>query len=505
MLYVAKVGVIIAVFTALTAWVLQVATGRQAKKVRDIATRGTALSLIALCIPQISAAFLAIGSTVLLFSRRRIFAAGFTLFIILSMPNIGTTFSVGGLQLIDFSVISSAVIGMTIASFSWKGRFVPSKSISSYPVWVIFAVLTFISARDTSITNILRVVVENTVFYLIPYFIVRSALRDGASVRVMFLFVIAAGLAVSAVAIFESFMVWPIYQTYGQSFGTIFNAGVKMRGGMLRAAGPSMNPPLSSAVLALCFVTTFSSAILFKNKLRFRFVLFIVALGLFCMQSRVGWLGAITGSLGVIVSRKRFKALLIYAPTFALIIGCLYGVAQVNSSFANLVGFSSDAKGSLEYRDRADARSKEIIKQHPLIGQPISDVMSQMEDLRQGEGIIDFTNAYMGIGLFSGLTGLALFVSGLLYQAYSSYTKRGLAVSRGAGSLADMGFGVSAAILTMLPYIPVDYRTMITTILLFALGNAVITHFSVNTQVTSRNRKIRLDGHAGDKQVSVGA
>jgi hypothetical protein len=34
-----------------------------------------------------------------------------------------------------------------------------------------------------------------------------------------------------------------------------------------------------------------------------------------------------------------------------------------------------------------------------------------MEDLRQGEGIIDLVNTYAQVGLFYGIAGLALFVT----------------------------------------------------------------------------------------------
>lgn len=159
------------------------------------------------------------------------------------MPGIEFTLNVGGTQLIELSIITAVIIGSLIASLAWSGKFSSVKYTNNYSAYAISAVLTFIAARDTSITNIMRVLLENVIAYIIPYLILRNSLRDSNSVRAMTIFVIAAGLAVSAVAIFESFMVWPIYQAYGQSFGSLTLAGVKMRGGMLRAAGPSMNPP----------------------------------------------------------------------------------------------------------------------------------------------------------------------------------------------------------------------------------------------------------------------
>lgn len=215
----------------------------------------------------------------------------------------------------------------------------------------------------------------------------------------------------------------------------------------------------------------------------------IIALGLFCMQARVGWLGAIVGSLGVLTSRRGIKSFVTYAPIMIIAFGGIYGLAQVNAKFANLAGFSADARGSSEYRDRADARSIQIIKENPLIGQPVPAVVSQMEDLRQGEGIVDFVNGYMATALFSGLIGVGIFISGLLYQAYNAYAGRRLALSRGAGNLADLGFGVAVSAMIMFPFVPTDYRIVLVTILLFALSNAIITHSHIGSSVAPRPRR----------------
>jgi len=482
MSYLVKIGFIIAVLTAAATWFLQIKTVEQAKKVCRISTYATAGSLCILCISQIWIAIFGVSVITMVYARHRIYAAGISIFLIISLPSIELTLNIGGIQLIDLSIITSVILGLLAASTTWTGKFSPEKYTNNYSTYAIVAVLTFINARDTTLTNILRVAIENFISYIIPYIILRNSLRDYASIRAMALFVIAAGVAVSAIAMFESFMVWPMYQTYSQSFGTITNANVKMRGGMLRAAGPSMNPPLSAAVLALCFVTTFASASLFKTKMGHRMALGIIALGLFCMQARVGWLGAIAGSIGVLISNRGIKAFTIYAPIILLAFGGVYGLAQFDEGFANLAGFSADAKGSSEYRNRADTRSIEIIKEHPLIGQSIAAVESQMEDLRQGEGIIDFTNGYMAISLFSGIIGLLIFASGIFYQSYNSYTGRRLVLSRESGSLVNLGLGVTVSAGAMFPFVPTDYRIILVMIFLFTLSNAIITHSHIKSR-----------------------
>src|SRR4029077_8972939 len=49
------------------------------------------------------------------------------------------------------------------------------------------------------------------------------------------------------------------------------------------------------------------------------------------------------------------------------------------------------------------------------------DAYSKMQDLRQGEGIIDFVNTYADVAVFYGLIGLSVFVSFILVSLSKSY------------------------------------------------------------------------------------
>lgn len=234
-----------------------------------------------------------------------------------------------------------------------------------------------------------------------------------------------------------------------------------------------INPPLSAALLAFCFVATFAARDLFKSATAHRVILAVVGAGLFAIQSRTGWLGAVAGCVGVLLARRGVAGMVGPVAALSLLLGGVYGVTLVNTRAADLLGFSADAKGSSEYRDRLFDRGIEIIHQNPVIGQPPSAVIRQMEDLRQGEGIIDFVNGYLGIALFSGLAGLALFAGGIAGQAIAAYRNRRVARARGWGSLSDLGLGVAFCAGSMFPYIPTDGRVVLTMLLLFALSNAV--------------------------------
>jgi O-antigen ligase len=382
----------------------------------------------------------------------------------------------------------------------WTGRSGRHDAMRDVPAYLVVAVLTFISARDTAITNILRVVIENTVAFILPYLLIRNGLRDAAAIRNAFLFVTAAGLCLAAVAIFESVRVWPIYQIYGQRLGTMTLANVKMRGGMLRAGGPLMNPPLSGAILAMCFVTAFAARDLFRTATGHRIVLAVLVAGLFAMQTRAAWLGAVFGTIGVVVSRRGIRGVMGYVPVLVIAAGGLYTAALVSPRVAGLVGFSSDAQGSSEYRDQLTDLGVEIVKQHPLIGQSYAIVQIQMASLRQGEGIVDFVNGYLAIALFSGLIGLGVFVGALLLQGYRAYAGKRIARARGGGSFADLGLGVVAAAGSLFPFVPTDYRVVLVMVLLFALSNAVEARSHI---ADGKRRPMPLSHRDPEKAVAI--
>jgi O-antigen ligase len=74
---------------------------------------------------------------------------------------------------------------------------------------------------------------------------------------------------------------------------------------------------------------------------------------------------------------------------------------------------------SVTYRQRLAELSWQLIQQHPLLGNPF--VLTQMEELRQGQGIIDLVNSYASIALLYGLAGLALFLAVFVIGMVGAY------------------------------------------------------------------------------------
>ena len=65
-------------------------------------------------------------------------------------------------------------------------------------------------------------------------------------------------------------------------------------------------------------------------------------------------------------------------------------------------------EGSMDYRKLLLDRSMDVIFMNPFFGS--NDYLWYMEDLRQGQGIVDIVNNYVGVALNCGLVGLFVYL-----------------------------------------------------------------------------------------------
>jgi O-antigen ligase len=66
--------------------------------------------------------------------------------------------------------------------------------------------------------------------------------------------------------------------------------------------------------------------------------------------------------------------------------------------------------GGVDYRQRLWEVSFDLLMRSPMFGVPGYMGTAEMETLRQGQGIIDMVNTYMGVALAYGLVGLIFYV-----------------------------------------------------------------------------------------------
>ena len=142
---------------------------------------------------------------------------------------------------------------------------------------------------------------------------------------------------------------------------------------------------------------------------------------------------------------------------------------------------------NIEYRQRLFDRSWEVIQGSPLLGDQAA--MLKMQDLRQGQGIIDLVNTYMTILLENGFLGMTLFLGFILtalHRAWSASRRH----MRNDPDLALIGASLAACIITTLVIIENGSFVGITVALYYVLAALAVGYSSIavsQTQNTGKN------------------
>jgi hypothetical protein len=99
-------------------------------------------------------------------------------------------------------------------------------------------------------------------------------------------------------------------------------------------------------------------------------------------------------------------------------------LAEVSPYVSTMMGNSSDTAGTVDYRSLLLKRGKEEFWKHPYTGVDITTMSQNLQDLVQGEGIIDFVNGYVFYALVAGVGGLIALLVAFLGADYAMLTSR---------------------------------------------------------------------------------
>jgi O-antigen ligase len=271
-----------------------------------------------------------------------------------------------------------------------------------YVLW-----LCLLTLRDPSLTSSIRGVFIIFIDMLVPYFMVSRCIRSLKEFYFVFAALLFSAVLLSYVGLIEEITRWKFYNRLPKQLG-LDSFGVsryRSRGGFLRITTTASNPIsfgyfMVLALGALLYVNTIKK---FKRSIfLYTFILFTVIL--FFTASR----GAYLSSIVLIITYLYIKKV--------KYIKVLVGLAGIGALLFMFINPSSDISsldkhGTFEYRSRLITNSMVVIQKNLLFGS--SDFMKNdsMEEMRQGEDIIDVVNTYLQIILQYGIVGLSLFSS----------------------------------------------------------------------------------------------
>lgn len=350
-----------------------------------------------------------------LFAHRREEIAPVYLFALLALPGIALVLSIGSVRLLPINGFSTLGVGAVVWA-AVKGQRGGNRSfLAAACIAALFCMIVFGSARGTTATNYLRVMLNTSLSFLVPFYVIRRCVKTPNDVRLLIVGLIAVTACLSAVAIYEAKAHWPLFRAvygyYGVPLGS--GASVKLRGGLIRSPGTFIEPTSFALWLALGTGALLSSKWLFRTRINHVLLGLFLLAGLFAPQSRGAWIGLIIFfAVHQLASGRSVNIVkpMIFAAGAALTFYCL---TLFVPAIGNLVGLNDTGTINRDYRQDLFSRGIEEAKHNLLLGTDYGSVTYALRDLVQGEGIVDFVNSYLSTLLTTGLVGLFLFVFAL--------------------------------------------------------------------------------------------
>lgn len=289
-----------------------------------------------------------------------------------------------------------------------------------------------------------------------PYFLISRTTRNRPFILDSLAAFALPCIVMAVIGVFEGVRGWLLYEDIPQRWELAATFTVYLlRGSSLRAMASTGHPLALGYELAIAFGLWLCLEAYVKS----RFIRWTVSatfmLGLLASYSRGPWACALAIYVIYVFLKPRAVSGLIKSflgSVLALAIISLTSLGEKIAAVLPFLGGTIDSS-NIDYRGRLWTRGWEIVRDNPLLGDQYA--LARMQDLRQGQGIVDFVNGYLAELLATGFVGLTLFLAVVL-----SALRKVLAVSK-AIKLTDQRFGMAGASLA---------ACILGTLFLWALG-----------------------------------
>jgi O-antigen ligase len=228
----------------------------------------------------------------------------------------------------------------------------------------------------------------------------------------------------SAIAVFESARNWLLFSELASRWGNgvlLFELYLT-RGASLRAmASTGHSMALGHMlVIAFGFWLYLQTRVASKRTRIGGTVIFWV--GLLAAYTRGAWIGGVLVYFLFTALRPNPVSKVFKATGASLVIAFLIYLSPLGDKIVSVLPFLGGTVDSFNvvYRQRLVDLSWQIVQESPMWGDQAA--LLKMQSLRQGQGIIDLVNAYMGILLENGFVGLTLFLWFILIALFKAWS-----------------------------------------------------------------------------------
>jgi hypothetical protein len=343
-----------------------------------------------------------------------------TLFIIMTFAAPSLYAAVPGFGIINYVTLIDHYRFVSLAVFlpflfeKRKTKVLPFGSLfTDKLVFIYLSISFFVFAFDDAITGSMRRSLNLFIEMFLPYFVISRGGTSTKEIRESTMSLAFSIALLGLIAAVESWKSWLLFGSIAEALGIDNSALTYLdREGFLRGQTVFGHPIIQGycAGVALIFIMGGVHRALSSWRSYVVTASLILSVCVFAI-SRGPWVGtSVSVILFILLVSKGAKGLLNIF--LLLVIAMALLSTPLGSSVREFLPFiGSVDPGNVTYRQRLLEITWDILLHYPVFGPPASFGLFQLEELRQGQGIIDLVNTYVGIGLASGFVGIFFFLS----------------------------------------------------------------------------------------------
>jgi O-antigen ligase len=289
------------------------------------------------------------------------------------------------------------------------GLLVPDKFIGGYLILQLGLMLV-----ASTFTNTLRVgVVYAFIDVFLPYFVISRSLRNIEAFRDALAAFVISALVLSAIGAVEGARHWLLYAPLDQALGIESEWGAYLErggeGGQLRAQGSTGHAIPLGYVMAIALTLYLYLRSMIASKTVRSIGMLVLLVGLYVPLSRGPWVGAAAMVLVMLLTGPSPVLHLTRLGVLGAVILPALFATSAGEAIYRLLPFVGEQDHTVTYRQQLIEVSLDLVMDNPFFGAYDYIFSPAMQELKQGQGIIDVVNSYVAIALGSGLIGLGLF------------------------------------------------------------------------------------------------
>jgi len=285
-----------------------------------------------------------------------------------------------------------------------------AKAYASDKILAIYIVLNLVlQAQHDIATEVVRSTLSWIIDVVVPYYAISRSLKDVKGMRETWMSFVVAAMPAAMVAVFEFVRHWILYSSAGDALGVEWDPGYLARGEMLRASATSGQAIVLGYIMAIAIGLFLALRQSVPIKKFYLAGMALLVAGIVAPVSRGPWVGLVVILLLFVATGEKPLQRIIKFSLAALPVGIALMFTPYGQKIIDYLPFIGNVeKENVTYRQNLFETSVQIIRDHPFFGS--TDYLLHMEELRQGQGIIDLVNTFLIVGLNTGLVGLSLYL-----------------------------------------------------------------------------------------------